>query len=1756
MESEMTSQEHSSDPVGQSPLSPHQVLRRGDTAGLTDIVNTNADGQQSPSLSEGCVSQHNDSHKAHVNNNDGRQDLDNEHFSNVVTTLLVRLVREAAQSHRVRNWRFQPAVMMQAQNTVTNQLMDEHNIYQQYGQQQQPQQHLEQGRSYSIENREQADAISGSVTDHEQCSFDSHTWRIAADSVHRAYHNFLGPYRRWRVISRVRRDPAEGQEIFPHETMDPGTDEFGTNHENQLQLQQQQQRQHVHEELERQRSAEHKSLLQPLLCDLLLLYCVFVEADIARSQNNLIMLLYHTCRTQEQTLPDNHVAAGELIRREIRFLFRLMSVVGFRRDKHNQSFFCWDDINALCSAPQFVRRFLDTGGSLLQSLRIRQDSAIHSLVVADEQQQQQQQHTSPSSKKLRKRVERERRAFVRHWKTYIDRTGGPVGLLGYMTVLHTLAPLIYPHLGCLFVGMFIVVNLPDFSNIAQSPLTTFLVCSPPLMLMLILVLLQVTIGWWWNTGRSGWMAIPGRSSGMGSEEDKEIISAAQVVLVGRRKMSFRHRRQKVLRGLYNHLLIAAIAVTNVVVFCLVLLDGPFSLAHEVIAQGASPEGVRAITVYGYVATLVPLLIMHSLMPTLLYTLFTTLLGFAIAVFSGSRRFRNWANLASAMRQRTTLFELFQRKVLSAQNAHLSSEQVAHRFALYFNALLQDMFDDHLCTQSQRDSLSFRISDEQALLQEMSLQEFDLQVRRITSTASRAASSASVPAHKNKTLVKLLVEWINSLHMSSLPDLPDTVECMPRLNIVTPVFDEPVVYSWSELISSTNTDTCLLRHVIERHSDEWRCFYDHPNNVQYRPLLQMLELRLMGSVYHPCDGDPLLPKELQWRVRMWASRRYQAVARTVKGLGKTATALKLLLRVQTLHKRYSEQQLDSIVRSKFRFILGAQRFHSTTWPTETTSAADRDHSPSALKARDYLALLQESPPECDLVLAYQRRRRRDSSQAGGQRWEGVLLGKKDPSRVRRHHVEELSVVNCHGRFDTLGHGKPTHQAFLMQFVDGTFVQTIDSNQDAQFAQLVFMRNLMQEFPRSGGEIKILGIPEDTPTKSWSLAGYGAARMESILHQLMQRAYSALGTRVYYGHPDVIDARWAMFTTGLSKLSYVSEDVMLGIDTLINGGRSAMVFYSKVCKTRDVSLLSTTKFNRKIGGGAAQMALSRYYRELIHGGSIGGVSSGSGGWLLQRGRSCFLWWWRWWVSGAMGRVGSRHRLNLSQRFGVMYSTLGHYQVQLMLILLVFISIVLNLTLQIATYILPLVGGGTIDTVLGMSILLWSLISQFIFVTLLASTFYLPDLLALVLQKGLRAAVIDYFLRLRILMTSIYTALQMPNQAFSFHRGFIRPPGYIPSGRGAGLTHESIGTIVCVFDRTHLLPGILFLMMAVTSAGLGQENFLFIGVALIGISWIITPFILNRGSLPLEVGFHTWTRLFSEDMRYVLGFRLRRLFLIGSKDIGKRTTTSGAGMSRREQRRRFSEKETRISEDQRRNASSKWWQWWEEEVDVRSQVELMVNEGTVADVRRDHHEHHDHHYRHYYDEPNDSESHVHRHPPVRDLHSHRRSGEDGQTQRAVHIEVVVDSNAHGRYGIRVLAEDAHRPAGRGEGERRERMTWRSIIRLVYHVYAYTKLVLWSCVLLPLLLLMRVCGLVVSALLPPLDCATRRDMKERVMRRRYITVHMLALQQYAERVHRRSRLALILLSKMKDARTVEQSATDSGTISTSDSLLVSQEK
>lgn len=1194
--------------------------------------------------------------------------------------------------------------------------------------------------------------------------------------------------------------------------------------------------------------AAHLSTLEErLVADMILLHAVYVEIDILRSQNNFTMLMFHACkqyfsnrgRTDGGTIMDrekekherrygplqDYTHVGSFVRSQALYMYHLMNYTGFTRTERNERFFCWSDMNTLCATIPFVRVFLKWF-SFQRCFKLRHEHDIHRKTVSsmsindlesdpelrsdtnqlngiefqpplpqtDEtrvRSRHQRLNTRELSmistpialkpieiqmqihrqRKAEKKIAKQRakeisqskryvRSFVRRWKTYYDRGGT---IIGYFSLLHCFAWQIYLQLLCFSATMYVFVDMPTFENVLSRPIATAIVCSPPLVLLILLILIQLTV--------TCWISRPWRNP-------------YHAVLPNRSRGSYRFGYQ------INYVIVILTLLSSCAVLRLMMLESLLDVTKDII-QRIDELSVDPWTLISFCLSWLPLFAIYWTISPILFTLISATLGFIIGLITRSNRITTWEGFARAMRDDRTI-TLFQRKLLGRRNRHLEIEQVMYRFAIFFNGLINDLYEDHLCSHKQCRMLSFQISkfhDEQTI----PIAVFRKQVYAITSF---------VP--KSEKLRRTLCKWLNNLHQRGLPDVID-VEHMSRINFITPVFNETIMYGWEELTRPTNTDTSLLRFMIEKWPREWRSFSDHRKNSPFRStLIQLEQLAIGGGEIRNLPTPPYLKQQ----IRLWVSKRFQPVARTVEGVCKMAKALKLLLKVQTLQCRYTDEQLDAIVRDKFMYIIGAQMFD----PSTRTDGVQmpQDH------VEDWMFLLSRHGTY--MKLAFQR-------QING-RWEGVLLGKQPGSGEAILLEKRISMF---GRFDVMGHGKPCHQAFLMQFVDGKILCCIDSNQDANMAQLVFMPNALEEF-RSDGKLKVLGFPEHIFTKDWSLAGYSAALVEQVFGSLVQRAWATMGMRLHYGHPDLIDARWAMFTTGLSHLSYVSEDIFTGFDTLLNNGRIGYVNYIEMAKARDVCLFTTSKFNRKTAGGAAQMALSRQVRELMTG----------------------------------------FKLNPAEKFSFMWSVFGHYCTNLLVVLCTFASALIGIALVVARLVATLGFGVDFEDKI------WGSISVVVLMQL-GLTLSVPGLMALILDSGWKNAIVEYVFKLRFVVVSVYSIMHMLQQALFFHNGLIHPAQYIPSGRGAGLSHESIGKIVIAFDNTHFLPAVWLFILGVVGACLrdvGTLSLQFAYVLIIALVWLYAPLVFNRGSFPFETGLDVWARLYGVDLEYVLKFKIRHI------------------------------------------------------------------------------------------------------------------------------------------------------------------------------------------------------------------------------------------------------------------------------------------
>jgi len=533
---------------------------------------------------------------------------------------------------------------------------------------------------------------------------------------------------------------------------------------------------------------------------------------------------------------------------------------------------------------------------------------------------------------------------------------------------------------------------------------------------------------------------------------------------------------------------------------------------------------------------------------------------------------------------------------------------------------------------------------------------------------------------------------------------------------------------------------------------------------------------------------------------WGSIRFQALFRTVNGLMQVPKALEVLARIEDA--KLTQADAEELVRTKFSYLIGYQSFSKYLKDYKKSKKKGKNGEPLSrdeIEAHDAvynIKYLKARFPE--LKIAYPENE--------GDQWFGRLTSGLSKTNSNYYDYK----IELYGPFNDMGLGKPAHQNFLSQFIDGMVIQAIDVNQDNVISQSFFIPNVLSNF--DDDKVKIIGLPEFVLTTGWSSTAWCSAFGERTFGTLTQRTYARMGLRLHYGHPDYLDAIFVMTETGMSKMSYVSEDIFTGIDTVIKGGNVIHVEYHEVGKARDVDLYTTTKFQRKISMGASQMACSRWM-----------------GWLM-----------------------TSKNVSYFQSLSFYYSTVGFYLNHQML----YLSIWFTLVSQFVLVILQV-------AILGDQVT--NFISNRVFFAQIGYALVAPGILQLVLEKGVIKGVWEFVSHFFIL--AVYSTFHILNISAFWQFGLKSSAFYLASGRGTGLEHYFMKDMYDNFYKSHWRPAFVIFWMGIIVFGITVDFFIFIlmYMAPAGV-WLWGAMFLNPGSLPTTVHEEQWKRLTNRDMQEV--------------------------------------------------------------------------------------------------------------------------------------------------------------------------------------------------------------------------------------------------------------------------------------------------
>ncbi|XP_024029129.1 callose synthase 11 [Morus notabilis] len=678
-------------------------------------------------------------------------------------------------------------------------------------------------------------------------------------------------------------------------------------------------------------------------------------------------------------------------------------------------------------------------------------------------------------------------------------------------------------------------------------------------------------------------------------------------------------------------------------------------------------------------------------------------------------------------------------------------------------------------------------------------DFYKQLRRVHTILTSRDSMYNVPS--NIEARRRIAFFSNSLFMN-MPRAP-VVEKMMAFSILTPYYDEDVIFKLEALRTDNEDGVSTLFYLQKIYEDEWKNF--------------MERMRREGL---EDDNDiwDAKPREL----RLWASYRGQTLSRTVRGMMYYYRALKMLAFLDDASEmdvRDGSHQIASHGSSKQnRGLDGLQP------PSRKLSRAVTGVS-LLFKGHEYGRALMKFTYVVTCQQYGQHKAKRDSRAEEisylMKTNEALRVAYVDQVNLGRDEVEYYSVLVKYdqqlGREVEIyrirlpgplkvGEGKPENQNHALIFTRGDALQTIDMNQDNYFEEALKMRNLLEEFKANYGLRKptILGVRENVFTGSVSSLAWFMSAQEMSFVTLGQRVLAnPLKVRMHYGHPDVFDRFWFLPRGGISKASRViniSEDIYAGFNCTLRRGNVTHHEYIQVGKGRDVGMNQISMFEAKVASGNGEQVLSR----------------------------------------DVYRLG--HRLDFFRMLSFFYATVGFYFNTMMVILTVYTFLWGRLYLALSGVENVASQNSSNNKALG-SVLNQQFIIQIGLFTAL------PMIVENSLEHGFLPAVWD-FLTMQAQLASLFYTFSMGTRTHFFGRTILHGGAkYRATGRGFVVQHRSFAENYRLYARSHFVKAIelgVILTVYASHSPKARNTFVYILLNIsswfLVVSWVLAPFVFN--------------------------------------------------------------------------------------------------------------------------------------------------------------------------------------------------------------------------------------------------------------------------------------------------------------------------
>jgi len=603
------------------------------------------------------------------------------------------------------------------------------------------------------------------------------------------------------------------------------------------------------------------------------------------------------------------------------------------------------------------------------------------------------------------------------------------------------------------------------------------------------------------------------------------------------------------------------------------------------------------------------------------TLLWVMIAYCILGLLLALRERSWALFSFFLRDAVeTIDGRFKDKVL----AHCEDSDRVWRFNTIWNAVCDEMWKEHKLSNTELKRLQYGLSERRG-------RHFWTEPRLFERSPNIGIRLLGRPHWLDTNWPRNPeAQWrLRALARALTLRMPRPfrVPHVPGLTVLIPHYNETILQTWDTLCEGhadaasdeEQKEVILLRWILLRYPDEWTKLIDHSDVLQEN-------LNEIEDIQNP---------QARQEIEVWASMRTQTLFRTVSGICTYDTALRRLAPdgVGVLSPVTSASSMAAMAdanaestpglvtdlrgrRSRSSIRHGsvlqdpaiAEVAGSLTWrPDECFRclvAMQRYAFFNDTQLEQVETMLAELPSSLAIAyIDYSKDETPNTLRAAGvhekqhRRYFACLFDKScdflDPStRKRRKPRYRVELPG----FPILGNGKGDNQNCAVIFSRGEFIQAIDANQGGYLEQMFLLPNLLGEF-REDPRL-IVGTPEHIISDFGSIGDF-AASAELTFGTLVQRSLAALGGRMHYGHPDVMNKLYMMHQGGVSKATqtiHLSEDIFAGMDFVLRGGSIRHREYFHVAKGRDLGFNAVLSFFSKLSNGTGEQLLTRQVLRL--------------------------------------------------------------------------------------------------------------------------------------------------------------------------------------------------------------------------------------------------------------------------------------------------------------------------------------------------------------------------------------------------------------------------------------------------------------------------------------------------------------------------------------------------------------------------------